>query len=447
MRAPEHVWWWKLVIGVLGISSAAASAQPPFVTVYRQPIVLNEDTSWCWFQDERAILHREKIWLGGVSSQGDITVTVYDLATQQASVHILHPQLETDDHNAPALLVLPDGRVLAAYTKHGTDRFSRFRVTKGPGEPSEWEPEQLFEHPAGATYSNLCFLRDEGPLGRVYNFVRADQWDPNVMISDDLGRSWLLLGRLVDGGSPRVRPYVKYKGNDRDTIHFVMSEGHPNSMNTSLFHGMVRRGKLCRSDGTVVCEDPFRGQVPPPTAFTRIFLAGQDQAAWPADLELDANGRPSVVYSVILDPVPRQTGRRGLNHAYRFARWDGQKWVDFHLAFAGSRLYPAEPEYTGLAAIHPRDPNIVVISTNSDPVTGEPLLVGGKRRWELFLGHSMDAGASWRWQPLTSNSEEDNLRPIIVAEPEVWVVIWLQGTYESYTKYRQKALALVFASS
>ncbi|MCS7237035.1 MAG: BNR repeat-containing protein [Thermoguttaceae bacterium] len=412
-----------------------------------EPIVLHPDTSWCWFQDERAILDNGKLLVGGVTSAGDITVTTYDLSSGTVTRTILHERLEVDDHNVPALLVLPDGRYLAAYTRHGTDRLTRFRISVRPGDATEWLPEQVFEHPAGATYSNLHYLPAEGSKGRIYNFVRADQWDPNIMISDDWGRSWRLVGRLVDSGSPRRRPYVKYANNRQDTIHFVLTEDHPNRTNTSIYHGYLKDGRLSRSDGTLVCDTIFGGKPPRPQDFTPVFVAGDNRTAWPCDLELDPQGNPCVIYSVVLDPLPRETGRRGMNHVYRYARWNGQSWQDVQLAHAGTRLYPAEAEYSGLGAIHPTRPEIVVISTNADPVTGQPILVDGRRRWELYLGRSPDGGTTWRWEALTRNSAEDNLRPIIVAQGDIWVLLWLQGRYETYTKFRQKALALVKRSA
>lgn len=108
-----------------------------------EPIVFNPDTSWCWFQDERAIIDNGQLLLAGVSSEGDVTVTVHHLATGKTAVHVLHPRLEADDHNAPALLVLPDGRYLVSYSKHGSDRFTRWRISERPGDPSRWQPGSL----------------------------------------------------------------------------------------------------------------------------------------------------------------------------------------------------------------------------------------------------------------------------------------------------------------
>ncbi|MCK4627582.1 MAG: hypothetical protein KAT56_01190, partial [Sedimentisphaerales bacterium] len=40
------------------------------------------------------------------------------------------------------------------------------------------------------------------------------------------------------------------------------------------------------------------------------------------------------------------------------------------------------------------------------------------------------------WQPITSNSTEDNLRPIVPANhPGQTFVLWMRGSYETYKKY------------
>ena len=76
------------------------------------------------------------------------------------------------------------------------------------------------------------------------------------------------------------------------------------------------------------------------------------------------------------------------------------------MAFAGTRLYAGEDDYTGLAAIDPDDPDVVFVSTDADPETGMPLVsnADGQRHHESFRGQSADGGRSWTWRAITRNS-------------------------------------------
>lgn len=438
MKQPHK---WCLVVSVISVATLFGGGS---IAHGNEPFLIDPDISWCWFQDDRMILDGERLLLGGVTSKGDIVVVSCDLQTKKTFRYILHDRLEADDHNAPALLVLPDGRYLAAYTKHGTDRRTRFRISERTGEITSWYPEQEFTHDAGVTYSNLCYLFREGLKGRIYNFVRSYQWDPNFIVSDDLGRSWRMGGRLLDGGGPSIRPYVRYKSNGRDTVHFIATEGHPNQRITSIYHGFIRQGKAYRSDGTLVNDDIFRREAPPVTAFTKVFQGDERNVAWTIDLELDSEEHPFVAFSVMKDPQPKSTGQRGLDHRYYYARWDGTQWHAHEMAHAGTRLYPDEPEYTGLAALHPRNPNLVFISTNADPVTGQPIMVNGTRRHEIFRGEISPGDKGWHWTAVTCNSDHDNLRPIVAADGSRTVLVWLRGEYRSYTDYNQAAMGLVY---
>ena len=93
-----------------------------------QAIVINDDGAWCWFQDERAVIHDGKLMVGSVANgsydvrrRGDIDITTVDLASGQSDRQNLFSQLENDDHDVPALWVRPDGRVHAVFAKHGSE--------------------------------------------------------------------------------------------------------------------------------------------------------------------------------------------------------------------------------------------------------------------------------------------------------------------------------------
>ncbi len=413
-----------------------------------EPIVLCDNAGWCWFEDERVVVHRGVLVVGtvadvsgagGAERDGDIQVTAYHLATGALVQSLLHARLQADDHNSPAFLAMPDGRLLAAYAKHGSDRFIRLRTTTDPLDPGGWGPEQTIEREAGVTYSNLFSLGAEnGGRGRLYDFYRGEGFDPNYIVSDDGGETWRYGGRLLynlGDERNRIRPYVKYAGNGRDTVHFVTTEGHPQSEPASnIYHGFLRDGKVHRSDGTVV-RDLAEGPVDP-TELTPVYLPDPAHRAWTVDLHLDPDGRPVTVFS---------EHRSSDDHRYHYARWDGAQWRRHEIAYAGVRLYPREEHYTGLAALDPHDLNTVYISTNADPVSGEPLLsaADGQRHYELFHGVTRDGGASFTWTAVTRDSTVDNLRPIIPIHPGgERLLLWLRGNYTAYTDFDQQAVLL-----
>ena len=169
-----------------------------------------------------------------------------------------------------------------------------------------------------------------------------------------------------------------------------------------------------------------------------------------ADLELDAEGRSVVAYFVQKDSAGLPPGQGGGDHRYRIARWTGSAWEDHELAFAGTRLYAGEDDYTGGIALVPGDPSRVVFSTNADPKTGAPLVGSAdqKRHWEVFRGETKDGGQSWRFEPVTRDSASDNLRPIVPrTKRSEEVLLWLRGTYRSYTDYSLEAVGLLPAAS
>ncbi len=136
----------------------------------------------------------------------------------------------------------------------------------------------------------------------------------------------------------------------------------------------------------------------------------------------------------------------GEDHRYRYARWDGSRWHDYEIAYAGARLYAGENDYTGNIALDPADPDTVYISTNADPQTGRPLISrrDGRRHWEIFRCTTSDGGRSWHWIALTRDSTFDNIRPVVpVPEGAQGAVLWLQGVYLSYTNYDLDVVGIV----
>jgi hypothetical protein len=246
-------------------------------------------------------------------------------------------------------------------------------------------------------------------------------------------------------------PYAKYACDGVDTIHFVATEDHPRNFDNSLYHGFVRGGKIYRSDGTFFAPlSTTTNTTVRPWELTRIYQGGPTNVAWMSDMELDRQGRAVVLFTIQVDGAGLPQGQGGFDHRFHYARWDGRQWQESQIAYAGTRLYAGEDDYTGLGSIDPQDTSRVFISTDADPQTGKPLIsqADGLRHHELFLGRAHDRGNSWAWTPLTTNSTMDNLRPLVPKwKDRRTALIWMRGVYRANRgEWTTKVVALLLSA-
>ena len=441
------------------VVSALASSPGAEERPLAAPAVLNDDAGWCWFQDERALVVSGRLVFGSVAAgrsdparRGAVEATSVELATGKVirfrlSATPVERPGRYDDHDTPALAVRGDGRLLAVWAGHGYDNRILSRVSARPGDATAWSDERVFvpSPSSSVTYSNL--FRLAGERGRIYDFFRGldNRFKPSWAWSDDEGESFKSGGVVIDVPAAfRHRPYVKYASDGDATVHLAYTEGHPRDFDNSLYHVYYRGGALHRSDGTLI--RPLAEGLRDPVEGTRVFQGDPANVAWAADLELDAQGRPLVAYSVQKDSAGLPQGQGGADHRYRLARWTGKAWDDREIGHAGTRLYAGEDDYTGGIALVPGDPARVFVSTNADPATGAPLAsaADGQRHWEIFRGTTADDGRSWRWQAVTRDSTADNLRPIVPRTADRQeLLLWLRGRYRSYTDYELEAVGLL----
>ena len=431
------------------LMAGRCGAQQPANYVAGSLVQLNDNGAWSWFMDERVIVDQGKLIVGSVRSVGNfeatrsqpdwgnVEVAVYDIDTGKAGRVILDRHYEQDDHDAPAFMALPDGRTLAVYSKHAVERKVYYRFSQ-PGNALVWGDAHIVETPGtdknfagdNVTYSNLFRL----PGGRLFNFFRGFSHDPNYLISQDDGTSWRYGGRLLRGRDG-YSPYLKYAFDGDRTIHFIATEDHPRNYDNSIYHGFLRDGEIHHSDGRAIAKLSASTEAPLASwDLTRVFQGDPDNVAWTVDMELDNNNRPYIAFSVQKDGRGLPPRQGGMDLRYYYGRWDGRQWHVHEMAYAGTRLYPYEDDYSGLVALDPQHPSTVFISTDADPVTGKPLVsaADGQRHYEIFRGETSDGGAHWRWQPITANSTVNNLRPLVPKWRDArTALVWMRGP--SYT--------------
>jgi hypothetical protein len=439
------------VTGLIFLAVPLLAAQKGSATAPDDLIEFTEDGGWCWFEDPRALIHDGKLIIGVVSSgyldpeqKGDIRSVIYEIQTGERSSIELFDQLQLDDHDSPVFLGLPDGSVLTLFAQHGDENLFYYRISE-PGDPTRWGSVNQFipSESTSLTYSNPHLLT--GEKNRIYNFFRGldNSFKPSYVYSDDLGRTWTTGNVFIDVPSEfRHRPYVRYVSDGVKTVHMIYTEGHPRNYDNSIYHIYYRDGSLHQSNGSRIAS--LSEGLSRPELGTLVFKGDADHVAWTVDIELDKQGRPFTAYSVQVGSAGLPSQQGGEDHRYRFAYWDGERWHDSQMAYAGSRLYPREDDYTGLVALFPGNPRIAFISTDANPSTGEPLISqeDGKRHYEIFRGDRSSSG-SWEWMPVTKDSTEDNLRPIIPKPSDgKTAVLWLRGDYRTYTDYSLKVVGI-----
>lgn len=409
--------------------------------------VFMKESGWCWFQDPRAILHDGKLFMGAVKGHGDgqALVGVYNVdAGKQLGSVVMNPKFDRDDHNSPVFHVRSDGSVLSVYARHHDDRFHYFRVSN-PADPLKWSEESKWDRDMPnasdkVTYMNFHEMKDEGKL---YLFFRGIDYNPTYVTSSDDGGHW---SEPVHFFTSEVRghhrPYARYAGNGKDTVYVSITDAHPRDFGNSIYYFEFRNGRFYRADGTMIKVLADKGPLKPSEAecvykgsMTREKPAGHESvpgAAWTSSMAVDRDGYPHIAYSVYLSND---------DHRYRIASWDGKKWIDREVAFAGGCLYERESSYTGLITLDPVDPTVVFISSDVDPNTGESH--GGHHeifRAKIKLG---DATGTIRWKAVTHDSPVQNIRPNIVRDGNRRIVLWQRGDFKTFTNYQLDTVGFI----
>jgi hypothetical protein len=422
-------------------------------------IQFNNNGAWCWYQDERAIVDQEKNKLiigslanksgvGGSPRDGDVEVNFFDLYNRYSSIVTLKKNLISygagDDHNAPALLLLPDGAYLVMYAGHNNDNYSFYRIYND----NNWSTEQSFDWstiPGGTdfatTYSNLFYLENDK---RLYNIVRGYARSPNMMVSNNMGSTWSYGGLITEPDITigYVNGYFKYSSNGIDRIDFICTEHHPRDYNTSIYHGYLKNGQSFKSDGTLMDSDISDKFAPKPADFTKVFATNtvvRDTImtrCWTIDLQIYQDNTIATIFKA-------RANNSETDHRFFYSRFNGTNWITTYLGKAGSKLYNSEQDYTGLGALDPNNPEVLYISTTFDPTTNENLGIH-----EIFKGTTEDNGLSWSWTAITQRSIRDNLRPIVPAwDKDHTALLWWRGTYNSSQNFDAAVVGIIESSS
>jgi autotransporter-associated beta strand protein len=448
-----------VAVGML-LFSFSTSAQTNFA-------VLVNDGAWTWFNDPRAVFNNGNLYFA-YNRNADGSAVLSELNLQSGVVTNLWTSSLTlvDDHYVPGLLVKQDGTMLAIYSRHQNDQFFIYRLSTStnPVTAADWGAEQRNNTgtnvATGMTYSNPFQLTNES--GKIYNFARYLNYNPNVFTSTNGGATWstptIVIQTSADGVDA-TRPYVKYCSDYNSRIDFIYTDGHPDNVPTSLYHLYYQNGSFNQTDGTflksytnlpILHDSGERGTVI--YQYSDAYTNDPNQwiptgRVWGWEISYQTNGVPVCAFQAKVDNVTGSSWSDARIYYY-YARWTGTNWQKRFIAQAGRPLYNGQPDYGGGMCLDPQDPNTIYISTDAATPfdlssTTNAVTEALAANYQIWKGVTADGGLTFTWQPVTGNSTVDNLRPYIPrrfgGEP---CVLWFRGTYTSYTSFNTEVVGL-----
>ncbi|RBI60463.1 hypothetical protein DMJ13_19385 [halophilic archaeon] len=383
------------------------------------------DARWIWFTNPRAVRHAGDTdrtyltYVGGPSGR-DLVVAACD-HDGSFSRTILDPEFSADDHTNPSLLVPEDGRIVVFWTAHNGDAV-HYRRADGPESIASFGPTQSL---AGnvVTYPNPVELPDSGDLllfyrDRTYtrdttddDFDYVGDGHAYYRVSTDDAETWSAPRRLVTAPAGHYGMYF-VAAADEETVHlfFTDAERGGDAPKWGVRYCQFDDDAARRADGTRIAAAADLPLSKSDLELVYDSTAGGNHHAWVWDAGVDADGNPAVAYA---------TFPSTLDHRYRYARWDGERWHDRHLVDAGPYVAarPVERHYSAGIALAD-DPDVAYAAIARD---GYTVL----KRFETD-----SLGESWAERVLARRQDAERLRPVVPrdAHPDV-PLLWLAGRY------------------
>jgi hypothetical protein len=397
-----------LALAAAGLAAAAVAAGAP----RDRPVPVGHG-AWSWFGDPRAVTRHGLTFIGWIDARGDVRIASYDRRHRRVNRGpVLKRHLGRDDHNNPALLVRPDGRLMVFFSPHSGHRLpppgipSRmyFRLSRRPWDIRRFGPLRTVHTNTpgnlGYTYPNPV------GIGRtVFLFWRGGNWQPSLS-TWRAGRGWSP-ARTVIRGPRDQRPYAKYASQGR-SIDIAFTDGNPGSAHTSILYARLRDGRFLAADGSRLgrlAAGPLAAR-----RADRVYDGrGRGGRAWIMDTAIGRGGRPAMVFA----SYPR---RRRID--YRYATWAGGRWRQRVMLRSQP---PLAGRYPAGASLDHGDPRIVVLSR----------MVRG--RFEVERWRTPDGGRTWTSTAVTARSREHNIRPVVPRGGGP--VVWMRGRYRHWRAY------------
>lgn len=270
-------------------------------------------------------------YVGFLNRAGTVGIMQYRHSTGVVVVADLYYQWSADDHNVPALLVLPSGKLMVAIAQHSPANQARIITQDTLNDASAWttyDITSLNNATTGAfgwAYVRPVILSN----GTIYLFWRGKDYQnwfstaTEASLTSGAG-GWASPVQLTS--NPTQRPYLRII-SDGTSLHFTACSGQAAEVsNNHLYYGRFDGAHTIYSASGSTLSSSLPITI---TSLEKIYDDTVDGTTYygaqakddhgSQDIALDASGYPVVAYAV---DAPGSVQRA------RYHRWTGAAWVD-----------------------------------------------------------------------------------------------------------------------
>jgi hypothetical protein len=360
-----------------------------------------------WPGYSQAFQHNGVVYFGWVDSSGNVEVATYTEDTGVvSSPFVLKAAMEADWHDSPALAMLADGRLIAAYCRHSGSQMY-VRISTNPEDITAWGSEVNIDASLGGfQYTYPALFVDAAD--KVWLFYRDDglggSGEPSTYCystSTDDGATWAAQTELYTTTDTGNLSYVRVDFDGASRFDFGVTDGTGAADDASVYHfSMTTAGVRKETDGTTIAAS-----LPLVESDLTLVHSGAGAGARYVAGMVGNGGMPVITW-------PEVTG--GASDWY-YAAWDGSAWTSHNVVSDGAT---GDAWVEGGFALDYGDPSIGWLSRN----------VAGK--YEVHRYRTWDAGSTWTVEQISA-SVSDAFYPIAVRNANRLRSMWVDGTASS----------------
>ena len=188
-----------------------------------------------------------------------------------------------DEHNAPSICVMEDGRIIVAYTAHGTNFCMKYRMTERPWDLLSFGPERELQYDAQITYAQIS---ENVGKGELWLFARVASVNWEFRYSKDRGETWSEPKRFLSSDAGGLFYFdvhhqwicvrdqkLRTHGSGVCEQWFFALYGHPRISNDHTVRAGIfdAEGNLLTMDGEKMGINLYEGDVIDLRALSKVY--------------------------------------------------------------------------------------------------------------------------------------------------------------------------------